>query len=141
MSLFLLMLLTMIGVLIVAMLGVLVFAGIKLLRTYELISDPRMDTAGRAAFWGAVLYTLSPIDLLPDPILLDDIALVLLATAFIRNRADELGIGRGRRRPDLPVDRFGGIDRGSDDIIDVEPPNPSRPDIDDYWGWPRPGTS
>lgn len=35
--------------------------------------------SGRVAFWLAVAYLVLPVDLLPDPVLLDDIGVLLLA--------------------------------------------------------------
>jgi uncharacterized membrane protein YkvA (DUF1232 family) len=35
-------------------------------------------------FWGAVAYLLLPADLLPDPVYLDDIAVLLLALRSLR---------------------------------------------------------
>ncbi|WP_051368018.1 YkvA family protein [Hamadaea tsunoensis] len=33
-------------------------------------------TGGKVAFWGALAYTIFPIDILPDPIYLDDMAVL-----------------------------------------------------------------
>lgn len=33
----------------------------------------------QALFWAAVIYTISPVDLVPDPVYLDDIGVLLLA--------------------------------------------------------------
>ncbi|ROO84596.1 hypothetical protein EDD29_2123 [Actinocorallia herbida] len=45
-------------------------------------ADDAPSTA-KAAYYGAWVYALSPIDLLPDPILIDDVGIVLAAIATI----------------------------------------------------------
>jgi hypothetical protein len=35
-----------------------------------------LGAGGKVAFWGALAYTIFPIDLLPDPIYLDDMAVL-----------------------------------------------------------------
>ncbi len=40
-------------------------------------------------FWGAVLYFVLPTDLMPDPVYLDDIAVLLLALRTMRNSLGE----------------------------------------------------
>jgi hypothetical protein len=40
-----------------------------------------LGTGGKVAFWGSLIYTFLPIDLLPDPIYLDDMA--VLGTALV----------------------------------------------------------
>jgi len=43
----------------------------------------RMGGGGKFAFWGALAYLIFPIDVLPDPIYLDDIAVVGGALFFL----------------------------------------------------------
>lgn len=38
---------------------------------------------GKFAFWGSLIYTIFPVDLLPDPIYLDDMAVVGAALAYL----------------------------------------------------------
>jgi hypothetical protein len=40
-----------------------------------------LGTGGKVAFWGSLIYTFLPLDLLPDPIYLDDMA--VLGTALV----------------------------------------------------------
>ena len=51
---------------------------------------------GKIAFYGALAYTIFPIDLLPDPIYLDDIG-VLAAALFYLNAS--LREKQGRKAP------------------------------------------
>ncbi len=42
-----------------------------------------LPTGGKVAFWGSLLYTILPLDLLPDPIYLDDMAVVGTALVYL----------------------------------------------------------
>jgi uncharacterized membrane protein YkvA (DUF1232 family) len=42
-----------------------------------------MGAKGKLVFWGAVLYTIFPIDILPDPIYLDDVTVLTGALWFL----------------------------------------------------------
>jgi uncharacterized membrane protein YkvA (DUF1232 family) len=42
-----------------------------------------MGGKGKLVFWGAVLYTIFPIDILPDPIYLDDVTVLTGALWFL----------------------------------------------------------
>lgn len=57
---------------------VTIFFALKLV--FRLVAVRRMmgqlGTGGKVAFWGAMAYTIFPIDLLPDPIYLDDMAVL-----------------------------------------------------------------
>ena len=55
---------------------------------------------GKVAFYGALIYTISPIDLLPDPIFLDDIGVLAAALFFLTNKLQER-----RQVPGRPIDR------------------------------------
>lgn len=46
-----------------------------------------MGTGGKVAFWGALAYTVFPIDLLPDPIYLDDMAVLSAALVYLTRLA------------------------------------------------------
>lgn len=51
-----------------------------------------MGAKGKFVFWGALLYTIFPIDILPDPIYLDDVTVLTGAlwflTRLVRRQAD-----------------------------------------------------
>ncbi|MET9800410.1 DUF1232 domain-containing protein [Streptomyces sp. NPDC006368] len=46
----------------------------------------------KTLFWGAVIYALCPVDLLPDPIFLDDIGLLLVALRALKSEAVPKGV-------------------------------------------------
>ncbi|MFK0192872.1 DUF1232 domain-containing protein [Kitasatospora sp. NPDC090308] len=52
---------------------------VKLVRTKRLLADTGIPMSKKVLFWGAIVYLVSPVDLLPDPILLDDLGVLLLA--------------------------------------------------------------
>lgn len=54
----------------------------KLVRRYQLVRSV-LPWQGKAAFWIAVLYTVSPVDLLPDPVYLDDVGVLLGAFVLL----------------------------------------------------------
>ncbi len=58
---------------------------IRLLAKFRVVHSDLMPLGGKVAFWAALAYTLLPIDLLPDPLLLDDIGALALALVYINN--------------------------------------------------------
>ncbi|WP_329100388.1 YkvA family protein [Micromonospora sp. NBC_01699] len=81
---------------------------VRLLRMRSLIRSSRMPLPGRFAFWAAVIYGISPVDVLPDPIYLDDIGILLGAITYLGHLAKKHGIIGGRSaepRIDQPTAR------------------------------------
>ena len=62
--------------------AVLVF---KLLTKFRLVHDQLAPFGVKAAFWGALAYTVLPLDLLPDPLMLDDIGALVAALLYINS--------------------------------------------------------
>ena len=77
---------------IVASVVVAVYFAIRLFRTYRLIRSQGMPTSGKVVFWAALAYLLLPLDLLPDPIALDDIGALVGAITYITHLAREHGL-------------------------------------------------
>lgn len=67
------------GVAVAAMLAATIVLFVKVFRTRALLREAGVPLSNRAAYWGALIYTVSPVDLLPDPVYLDDIGVLLLA--------------------------------------------------------------
>lgn len=67
------------GVAVVATLAATIVLFVKVFRTRALLREAGVPLSNRAAYWGALIYTVSPVDLLPDPVYLDDIGVLLLA--------------------------------------------------------------
>ncbi|MDJ0462646.1 YkvA family protein [Streptomyces sp. H27-C3] len=81
----------------VVVLATLVFTAVllvRLVRAKRHLRQAGVPVGNKLAFWGALLYTISPIDLLPDPILIDDIGVLLVALHSLRAAA-EAAAGRG----------------------------------------------
>lgn len=70
----------------------------------RLLVDAGVPLQSKALFWAAVVYTVSPIDLIPDPVYLDDIGVLLIAlralhTAVARSAAAPEGLPTGAEGP------------------------------------------
>ncbi|MET9881851.1 YkvA family protein [Streptomyces sp. NPDC006430] len=66
----------------VVALGLAITAAVLLVRVFaarRLLIDAGIPLRDKALFWVAVIYTVSPVDLIPDPVYLDDIGVLLLA--------------------------------------------------------------
>ncbi|MEU6864464.1 DUF1232 domain-containing protein [Streptomyces sp. NPDC046876] len=60
---------------------------VRVVRARRLLVDAGIPLRDKALFWLAVVYTVSPVDLLPDPVYLDDIGVLLLALRSLRAAA------------------------------------------------------
>ncbi|MFD3920726.1 YkvA family protein [Streptomyces sp. NPDC058595] len=67
------------AVAVAAMLATTIVLFVKVFRTRALLREAGVPLSNRAAYWGALIYVVSPVDLLPDPVYLDDIGVLLLA--------------------------------------------------------------
>jgi 4-amino-4-deoxy-L-arabinose transferase-like glycosyltransferase len=70
----------------VAVIGALTLYGAirlggRLFATKRMLGE--LGASGKIAFYGALIYTIFPIDLLPDPIYLDDMGVLAIALAFL----------------------------------------------------------
>src|SRR5262245_61038816 len=88
-----------VGVLAVATLVGAIVLLVKLWKTKKMLSA--MGAGGNVAFWGALIYTIFPVDLLPDPVYLDDMgvitaALIYLTRLYHKRRAEREQISAGR---------------------------------------------
>ena len=63
-----------VGVIAVATLAGAVVLAVRVIRTRRLLGT--LGVSGKVAFYGALTYTVLPVDLLPDPIYLDDMAVL-----------------------------------------------------------------
>ncbi|MFC8848780.1 MULTISPECIES: YkvA family protein [unclassified Micromonospora] len=67
-------------VLAATLVGAVVLA-VRVVRTRKLLGT--LGVGGKVAFWGALAYTIFPIDVLPDPIYLDDIGVLAAALLYL----------------------------------------------------------
>ncbi|MCJ1676815.1 DUF1232 domain-containing protein [Streptomyces sp. APSN-46.1] len=75
---------------VIVALGLAVTAAVLLVRVLKarrLLLDAGIPLRDKALFWVAVLYTVSPVDLIPDPVYLDDIGVLLLALRSLQAAA------------------------------------------------------
>ncbi|MFC8226156.1 YkvA family protein [Streptomyces sp. NPDC057287] len=70
---------------------------VRVVRARRLLIDAGIPLHNKALVWAAMIYTVSPVDLLPDPVYLDDIGFLLLALRSLHAAAH--AAGAGRRRP------------------------------------------
>ncbi|MFP8959763.1 DUF1232 domain-containing protein [Streptomyces nanhaiensis] len=90
------------AVLAVATLAVAAVLLVRLVRTYLLLRGADVPVSARTAFWGALLYTVFPVDLLPDPVYLDDVGLLLLALHHLSGVARRYGRAPGEAQAAPP---------------------------------------
>ncbi|MEV0537290.1 hypothetical protein [Kitasatospora sp. NPDC050463] len=67
------------GGLVLATLAVAAVLVVKLVRARRLLGASGVPMSKKVLFWASIVYLVSPVDLLPDPVLLDDIAFLLVA--------------------------------------------------------------
>jgi uncharacterized membrane protein YkvA (DUF1232 family) len=136
-----------IAVVVVAMIVVAGYFLIRLLRSFKVVHSQLMPLGGKLAFWGALAYVVLPIDVLPDPLLIDDIALMAVALSYIGRLASEFGIGTATNNSSPASAADGGAidpqtldgpfiadpaddplddDPLNDDPLDDEPPSTTR---------------
>ncbi|WP_327373012.1 YkvA family protein [Streptomyces sp. NBC_01216] len=63
---------------------------VRVFRARKLLLDAGVPLRSKALFWAAVLYTVSPVDLIPDPVYLDDIGVLLLALRALHSAASSV---------------------------------------------------
>lgn len=88
-----------------AVFGVAVYLLIKLVRMASVVRSEAMPVQGKVAFWAALAYTVLPVDLLMDPVYLDDVGVLAAALTYLGHLARRLGdedppaagTGAGRR--------------------------------------------
>lgn len=96
-------LLAVVALVLLATLAVTVVLAVRLFRARRFLRDAGIPLQNKLAFWGALIYTISPVDLLPDPVYLDDIGVLLLAL-----RSLERAARRGApRKPGHPAGKAG----------------------------------
>ncbi|NHO80268.1 YkvA family protein [Micromonospora sp. CMU55-4] len=88
-----------------AMLAGAIVLAVRLVRTRRMLGA--LGAGGKVAFYGALIYTILPVDLLPDPIYLDDMgvlagALFYLGRLAVKHRAAQVEQRATGKSPALP---------------------------------------
>ncbi|MGC5017001.1 DUF1232 domain-containing protein [Micromonospora sp. DT47] len=93
------------GILALATLVGAVLLAIRVVRTRRLLGA--LGVSGKVAFYGALIYTILPVDLLPDPIYLDDMGVLAGALFFLTRLVHQRRTAARRLpgQPDTPPDQ------------------------------------
>ncbi|MFF0740901.1 YkvA family protein [Streptomyces sp. NPDC004111] len=89
--------LVVVGVLALATLVGAVFVLVRMVKARKLLTDAGIPVENKFLFWAAVVYLISPVDLIPDPVYLDDIGIMLVALQSLQAAAEKAGVRPGRR--------------------------------------------
>ncbi|WP_393063218.1 YkvA family protein [Streptomyces sp. LN549] len=92
------------AVLVLLVMGVAAVLLVRVLRARKLLADAGIPLHNKALLWAAVIYTVSPVDLLPDPVYLDDVGFLLLALRSLHAAARAAGAAGAGRRAELPAE-------------------------------------
>ncbi|WP_063835960.1 YkvA family protein [Actinacidiphila yeochonensis] len=80
------------GVLALATLVLAVRLAFRLVGARRLLRSSQIPLSSKALFWGSLIYLVCPVDLLPDPIYLDDAGFLLLALRSLHKAALRAGL-------------------------------------------------
>lgn len=83
--------LTVAVVLVLAVAGTAAVLLVRVFRARRMLLDAGVPLTSKVLFWAAVVYTISPIDLVPDPVYLDDIGVLLIALRTLHAAAAKSG--------------------------------------------------
>ena len=103
------------------LLGIAIYLLVKLLRLFSVVRSEAMPVAGKLSFWAALAYTVFPVDVLLDPVYLDDIGVLSAALAYVTHLASKYGINRDGTTTD---DHDGPV---ADELDPVAAPRPVLP--------------
>ncbi|MET9530717.1 YkvA family protein [Streptomyces sp. NPDC006649] len=98
-------LLVVIALVLLATLALTVVLAVRLFRARRFLREAGIPLQNKLAFWGALIYTISPVDLLPDPVYLDDIGVLLFALHSLE-RAARRGLPQ---KPGHQTGKFGTV--------------------------------
>ncbi|MFJ4898267.1 YkvA family protein [Streptomyces sp. NPDC088727] len=91
------------AVLVLLTVGIAVVLLVRVFRARKLLVDAGIPLQNKALVWAAVIYTVSPVDLLPDPVYLDDIGFLMLALRSLHAAARAAGVGGRTEGPAEPT--------------------------------------
>ncbi|RKN41133.1 DUF1232 domain-containing protein [Micromonospora endolithica] len=81
---------------VVTLVGALLLA-VRVIRTRRLLGT--LGVSGKVAFYGALTYTVLPVDLLPDPIYLDDMGVLAVALVVLGRLVKRRAAAREPEQP------------------------------------------
>jgi uncharacterized membrane protein YkvA (DUF1232 family) len=71
---------------------------IKMIRNHRLVHQPGMPVSSKISYYVSLVYAIFPFDVLPDPILADDIVVLLGALLYVSHAAKKVRRSLVRRR-------------------------------------------
>lgn len=88
------------ALLLIALLVLAIVLAVRVWKTGKYLQA--MGAGGKWVFWGALIYTICPIDLLPDPIYLDDVGVLGGALLYLSRLAVKARQRQQQGQPALP---------------------------------------
>jgi uncharacterized membrane protein YkvA (DUF1232 family) len=82
--------LSVLTVAIVLTVAVVVVLVARMIRKFRLVNQPGMPVSAKITYFASIAYAIFPLDLLPDPVYVDDIAVLVGALAYIGHCAKKL---------------------------------------------------
>jgi uncharacterized membrane protein YkvA (DUF1232 family) len=82
-------------VLIVVSAAVMLVLVITMIRRHRKVHQPGVPVSAKVSYYGSIVYALFPLDLLPDPILVDDIGVLAAALLYVGHMLK--GVSRKRQ--------------------------------------------
>ena len=70
-------------VLVVVSAVVVLVLAITMIRRHRKVHQPGVPVSAKVSYYGSIAYAVLPIDLLPDPILVDDIGVLAAALLYV----------------------------------------------------------
>lgn len=70
---------------------------VKTVRNHKQVHQPGMPVSAKVSYYGSLVYAIFPFDLLPDPILADDIAILIGSLLYVGHVAKK--VRRSLARP------------------------------------------
>jgi hypothetical protein len=90
-----------VGLIAIATLIGAVMLVIKVLRARKMLGE--LGMGGKVAFYGALIYTIFPVDLLPDPMYLDDMGVLAGALIYLTRLAQKRRAAQSATQPGSPA--------------------------------------
>lgn len=56
---------------------------IVMVRRHRKVHQPGVPVSAKVSYYGSIIYALSPVDALPDPVLIDDIGVLAAALVYV----------------------------------------------------------
>ena len=78
-------------VLVVVSAVVVLVLAITMVRRHRKVHQPGVPVSAKVSYYGSIVYALLPLDLLPDPVLVDDIGVLAAALVYVGHVVRKVG--------------------------------------------------